>query len=74
MGGVFSNELRGKLLKKADFSLECAHDYCPTYQEAFELQNFEFSQANEPHKYVNVQSGQQKGPKKPCKLCVYQQL
>ena len=38
-GGVLTDELRSELLKKPDFTLQTAHDYCRTL-EAAELQKY----------------------------------
>ena len=42
VGGVLSDELSGELLKKADLTLQSAHDHCRTY-EASEAQKFRFT-------------------------------
>ena len=34
VGGVFSHELRGELLKKPDLTLQTADDYCHTFEAA----------------------------------------
>ena len=34
VGGVFSHELRGELLKKPDLTLQTADDYCRTFEAA----------------------------------------
>ena len=75
VGGVFSNELRRELLKKPDLTLQCAHDYCRTY-EAAEIQKFRFSQGNETQSHVNVHNieRQRAEPKKRCKFCGYQHV
>ena len=45
VGGVLSDDLRGKLLNKPDLTLQSAHDYCRTY-EASERQKMKFSLPN----------------------------
>ena len=42
MEGVWSDELRGELLKKPDLTLKTVHDCCRTF-EAAELQKYKFN-------------------------------
>ena len=77
VGGVLSDALRGELLKKADLTLQTAHDYCRTF-EASELQKFKFStHANSGTEHSvgiqSVQKGKEQERKtvRSCKFCGY---
>jgi len=72
VGGVLSDELRGKLLKKPDLTLQKAHDCCRTFEVA-ELQKYKFSTpagAGTEHSIgiqpVNKVNEQDKKPSQQC--------
>ena len=74
-GGVLSDELRSELLKKPDFTLQTAHDYCRTL-EAAELQKYK---SNTPTVAVTERSlhplkkfkVHEKTTARYCKFCGY---